>query len=92
VTGFAADLPGLAAAESALRATADDLEVDLVPVGDVGPGRLGVVVAALLAGAESDVARARASVTALAESVGRVRETYAELDTDAASRFDRRPW
>lgn len=92
MTGFSADLPGIAAAEKALRAAADDLEVDLTPAGDVGPGRLGVVVGALLTGAEADVARARATVTTLAESAARVRDTYTELDTDAASRFDQGPW
>jgi hypothetical protein len=92
VTGFSADLSGIAAAEKALRAAADDLSVDLTPAGDVGPGRLGVVVGALLTGAESDLARARAAVTALAESAGQVRNTYTELDTDAANRFDRGSW
>jgi hypothetical protein len=92
VTGFSADLPGIAAAESALRAAADDLEIDLTPAGEVGPGRLDAVVGALLAGAEADVARARASVTALSESVREVRRTYTELDSDAASRFDQGPW
>ncbi len=92
MTGFAADLPGIAAAEAVLRAAADDLELDLTPAGDVGPGRLGAVVGALLAGAEQDVARARATVTGLSESVRQVRDTYTGLDSDAASRFDQGPW
>ena len=92
MTGFSADLPGIASAESALRTAADELEVDLTPAGDVGPGRLDVVVGALLAGADADVARARATVTALSESVGQVRGTYTELDSEAASRFDQGPW
>jgi hypothetical protein len=92
VTGFAADLPGIAAAEAVLRAAADDLEIDFTPAGDVGPGRLGAVVGALLAGAASDVARARATVTGLSESVRQVGDTYTELDSDAASRFDQGPW
>ncbi|MFC4858717.1 hypothetical protein [Actinophytocola glycyrrhizae] len=92
MTGFAADLPGIAAAQSALRAAADDLDVPFAPAGDVGPGRLAAVVGALLAAAESDVARARAAVTALADDVGRARETYTALDSEAASRFDQGPW
>ena len=92
MTGFAADLPGIAAAEAALRGAADDLDVSLTPAGDVGPGRLGAVVGALLAGAADDVATARATVTALSESVGQVRATYTALDSEAASRFDQGPW
>jgi len=49
------------------------------------------VVAELLATAESDLATARATTTELAETVDRVRNTYAELDMDAASRFDLGP-
>ena len=92
MTGFDADLPGIAAAEAALRAVGDDLEVSFTAPGDVGPGRLGAVVGALLAGAEADVTRTRAAVTTLAGSVTQVRRTYEELDTDAASRFDQGPW
>lgn len=92
MTGFAADLPGIAAAEAALRAAGDDLEMSFSPAGDVGPGRLGAVVGALLAGAEADVTRARSAVTALAESAGQVLATYTELDSEAASRFDQGPW
>ncbi|MGB3441287.1 MAG: hypothetical protein WBA97_21255 [Actinophytocola sp.] len=92
MTGFAADLPGIGAAEKALRAAADDLEVSLTPAGDVGPGRLNAVVGTLLAGAAADVTRARATVTALSDNVGRVRETYTALDSEAASRFDQSPW
>ncbi|MFI7679846.1 hypothetical protein [Actinophytocola sp. NPDC049390] len=92
MTGFAADLPGIAAAESALRAVSDDLEVSFTAPGDVGPGRLGAVVGVLLADAEAEVTRARAAVTALTESVTQVRRTYEALDTDAASRFDQGPW
>ena len=92
MTGFSADLPGIAAAEAVLRAAADDLEIDLTPAGDFGPGRITGVVGALLAGAETDVARARATVTGLSESVRHVRDTYTELDSEAATRFDQGPW
>lgn len=92
MTGFSADLPGIAAAEAVLRSAADDLEIDLTRAGDVGPGRLGVVVGALLAGAAADVARARATVTGLSESMRQVRDTYTKLDSEAASRFDQGPW
>jgi hypothetical protein len=92
MTGFAADLPGIAAAEKALRAAADDLELSFAPAGAVGPGRLGAVVGALLTGAEADVVRARAAVTTLSESVGQARTTYTALDSEAASRFDQGSW
>ena len=92
MTGFSAHLPGIAAAETALRRAGDDLEVSFAPAGDVGPGRLGAVVGALLAGAEADVTRARAAVTTLADEVTQVRKTYESLDSDAASRFDQGSW
>lgn len=92
MTGFEADLPGIEAAAAALRDAADALDVSLAPAGDVGPGRLNAVVSALLTHAEADVARARASVAELAGSVTRVRDSYVELDTGAASRFDQAPW
>jgi hypothetical protein len=92
VTGFFADLPGIAAAETALRGAGDDLEVSFAPAGDVGPGRLGAVVGALLAGAEADVSRARTAVTTLAAEVTQVRKTYESLDSEAASRFDQGSW
>ena len=92
MTGFSADLPGISAAEAALRAAADDLELDLTPAGEVGPGRINGVVGALLAAAATDVARARATVTGLSESVRQVRDTYTELDSEAASRFDQGSW
>jgi hypothetical protein len=91
MTGFEADLPAIDAAATALRAATDALVVPVSPPGDVGPGQLGPAVSALLQSAEADLADARASVTGLAETVATVRETYAELDTDAASRFDLGP-
>lgn len=90
MTGFEADLPAIDSAATALRGATDALAVTVSPPGDVGPGRLGAVVAELLGTAESDLATARATTTELAETVTRVRDTYAELDTDAAGRFDPR--
>jgi hypothetical protein len=91
MTGFDADLPGIGAAAQALRAATDTLAVTVAPAGDVGPGMLGPAVAALLGTAESDLTRARSAVTELAAAVTRVRDTYAELDTDFANRFDLGP-
>jgi hypothetical protein len=91
MTGFEADLPAIESAATALRGATDSLAVTVSPPGDVGPGRLGSVVAALLATAESDLAAARATTAELAQTVTGVRDTYAELDTDAASRFDLGP-
>lgn len=91
MAGFEADLPAIDAAATALRGASDALTVSVSPPGDVGPGRLGAVVAELLATAESDLATARATTNELAETVDRVRNTYAELDMDAASRFDLGP-
>ncbi len=92
MNGFDADLSGIGAAAAALRHTADALDLHVAPVGDVGPGRLNTVVHALLASAATDVTRARATVTELAESAARVRDTYAELDTGTARRFDQGSW
>jgi hypothetical protein len=91
MTGFEADLPAIDSAATALRAATDALSVTVSSPGDVGPGRLGPAVAALLAGAEADLTRTRTTVTELSENVTRVRDTYAELDTDAATRFDPGP-
>jgi|RhiMethySRZTD1v2_1073278.scaffolds.fasta_scaffold2670699_2 hypothetical protein len=91
MSGFEADLPAIDTAATALRGATDSLTVTVSPPGDVGPGRLGAVVAELLTTAESDLAAARATTAELAETVTRVRNTYAELDTDAASRFDLGP-
>lgn len=91
MAGFEADLPAIEAAATALRGAADSLALPVSAPGDVGPGRLGAVVAALLAGAEADLAAARATTADLSETVVRVRDTYAELDTDVASRFDLGP-
>jgi hypothetical protein len=91
MTGFEADLPAIGSAAKALRAAADALTVQLVPPGDVGPGRLGPAVAALLRSAEDDLANARTAVTDLSAGVRKVRDTYADLDTNAASRFDLGP-
>ncbi len=92
MTGFGADLPAITMAARTLRASADALDVDLVTSGDVGPGPRGPAVAALLAGAEADLTRARAAVTALADSASAAGATYTDADTDAASRFDHGPW
>lgn len=91
MTGFEADLPAMDAAATALRGATDSLAVTVSPPGDVGPGRLGEVVATLLATAESDLAAARAAAADLADSVVHVRNTYADLDTDAVTRFDLDP-
>ncbi len=91
MAGFEADLPAIDAAVTALRGATDSLAVPVSPPGDVGPGRLGSVVAALLTSAESDLAAARATTAELSETVTRVRDPYAELATDAASRFDLGP-
>lgn len=88
MTGFTADLPAIDSAAASLRAAADTLTVDLAPPGDVGPGLLGPAVVALAQAAEADLARVRTTVTELSETVVTVRDTYVELDTDAASRFD----
>jgi hypothetical protein len=93
MSGFAADLPGIGAAATALRAAADSLsDVTPAPAGDVGPGRLGPAVAALLGAVEADLAAAVESVAELSETVTRVRDSYAELEGDAAGRFDQAPW
>ncbi len=92
MSGFEADLPAIDAAASVLRDAADALDVSLAPAGDLGPGRLNAVVSTLLTHAEADVARARDSVSELAGSVTRVRDSYVELDTGAASRFDQGSW
>jgi hypothetical protein len=91
VAGFAADLPAIGAAATSLRAATDALTVDVTPPGDVGPGRLGPAVAALLRAAEADLGRARTAVADLSDAVDTARDTYAELDTDAATRFDHGP-
>jgi hypothetical protein len=92
MTGFAADLPAIGSAAAALRAAAaDTLPVRLEPPGDVGPGRLGPAVAALLRSTEDDLVAARTAVTGLSEGVTKVRDTYADLDTNAATRFDPGP-
>lgn len=91
MTGFEADLPAIGSAAKALSAATDALAVSFSPPGDVGPGRLGPAVTALLGTAESTVTTARSTVTALSETVTRVRDTYAELDTDSANRFDLGP-
>ncbi|MFL6119805.1 hypothetical protein [Actinophytocola sp.] len=91
MTGFEADLPAIGSAAAALRTAADSLAVELAPPGDVGPGRLGPAVAALLATASADLASARTTVTEMSASVARVRDTYADLDMGAASRFDQGP-
>lgn len=91
VAGFEADLPEIDAAATALRGATDSLTVRVSPPGEIGPGRLDAVVAELLTTAESDLAAARATTAELAETVDRVRDTYAELDMDAASRFDLGP-
>jgi hypothetical protein len=92
MAGFEADLPAISAAASTLRSAVDAMEVDLSPGGDVGPGRLGVAVTTLLAAASADVSRARGAVVAMSDEVTRARDSYAELDTNAASRFDQGPW
>lgn len=92
MSGFAADLPGIGAAATALRRSVDTLDVDLSASGDVGPGRLGPAVAALLAGAQADLDRVRGTVTGLAESAEQVRDSYADVDTDAATGFERGSW
>jgi hypothetical protein len=92
MAGFEADLPAISAAASTLRSAVDALDVDLSPGGDVGPGRLGPAVAALLATASADVSRARSAVTDLSDEVTRAGDAYTELDTNAANRFDQAPW
>jgi hypothetical protein len=91
MTGFAADLPAIGSAATALRAAADALTVQLAPPGDVGPGRLVAAVAALLRSTEDDLLAVRTAVTGLSEDVTKVRDTYADLDTNAATRFDLGP-
>jgi hypothetical protein len=91
-SGFGADLPAITAAARTLRAALDALDVDLTTAGEVGPGRLAPAVSALLAGAEADLTRARAAVTALADSATAAGASYADADADAASRFHDRPW
>jgi hypothetical protein len=91
MTGFGADLPAISSAAAVLRAATDALAVTVTPPGDVGPGQLGAAVAALLTTAEADLTRTRATVTELSENVTRVRDTYVELDTGSASRFDLGP-
>jgi hypothetical protein len=91
MTGFEADLFAIDSAAAALRTAADALTVDLTQPGDVGPGRLGPAVAALLATASADLAGARTTVTEMSDGVARVRDTYADLDMGAASRFDQGP-
>jgi hypothetical protein len=92
MAGFEADLPAISAAAATLRSAVDSLDVDLSPGGDVGPGRLGLAVATLLASASADVSRALSAVTTMSDEVTRARDLYTELDTDAASRFDQGPW
>jgi len=92
VTGFETDLPAIAAVARTLRSSADVLDVDLTTSGEVGPGRLGPAVSALLAGAEADLTRARAALTALADSAAEAGATYTDADADAASRFDHGSW
>jgi hypothetical protein len=88
MTGFAADLPAIGSAAAALRAAADALTVRLEPPGDIGPGRLGPAVAALLRSTDDDLVAAHAAVTGLSDGVAKVHDTYADLDTNAATRFD----
>jgi len=96
-SGFAADLPAIGATAKALRSTADSVaaavaDLDASACADLGPGRLGGAAAALVADARADLGRVLGAVTADADLAEQVRDSYAELDTDTATRFDRRSW
>jgi len=97
VAGFAADLPAIGATAKALRTTADSVaaavaDLDAAACADLGPGRLGRVAAALVTGARADLDRVLGAVTTDADLAEQVRDSYEELDTDTATRFDRRSW
>jgi hypothetical protein len=97
VAGFAADLPAIGATAKALRTTADSVaaavaDLDPAPCADLGPGRLGPVAAALVTGARADLDRVLGAVATDADRAEQARDSYAELDTETATRFDRRSW
>lgn len=92
MSGFEADLAGMAVTASVLAGAADSLTIavdGLTGAGRLGPGRLDAVTGALIAGTRAELAGVLRAVTDDAALVESVHAGYAAADEDASGVFRR---